>query len=101
MYSIIDTENGRLMLKLPTCKKVFTSEGKIVKFGKNGMVLLPKESKIAVCKILPFVYHQVRMAKNKQLLHYNSVIVNYELGQEIPFDEEELLLASLEVVEVL
>lgn len=99
MFSILDLPNGRALMKLPACKKVFTSEGKLVKFSPEGNALLPKESKIAVCKVLPYELHNIRMAKTRQSLHYDAIIERYGLGQHIGVDEEEILLASLEVLE--
>lgn len=101
MYSILDTEKGRLLLKLPACRKTFTVDGKLVKFPKSGMVLFPSDTKISVCKVLPYELHNIRMAKNRQSLHYDAIIEKYGLGQHIGIDEEEILLASLEVLEVL
>lgn len=100
MYSVLDTPKGRALIKLPSCKKIFVSEGKLIKF-QNNMAMLPKDAKIGICKVNHWEMHQIRMTKNKQLLHHNSVIVKYELGEQIPFDEEEILLASLEVLETL
>jgi len=99
MYSVIDTENGRGLIKLKTCTKKFTTNGKLVKFSSSGMVLLPVGSMISVCKTLPWVFHHIRMAKSKQSLHYNAIIEKYDLGEYIDADEEEMLLASLEVIE--
>lgn len=102
MYSVMETPNGRALLKLPQCRNTFTAGGKLVKFGKDGMVLLPKNTKVAVCKILHWEMQAIRMTKNKQMLYHNSNIAKYELsGDNITIDEEEILLASLEVLETL
>ena len=101
MYSVTETPDSKILFVMANCRKKFVSDGKLVKLNTNGIAVLDKDAKIGVCKVLPFVMHQIRMTKNKQLLHHNSVIVNYGLGEQIPFDEEELLLASLEVLETL
>lgn len=99
MYSITELDNSKVLFAHKASKKYFTSEGKLIKLDTNGIAILPKDAKIAVCKLSHFVYQQVLMAKNRQILHTDAIIEKYGLGEHIGLDEEELLLASLEVLE--
>lgn len=101
MYSVVDFGDIRILQKDQNCAKKFVAGGRLVKFNKTGIAYLPKGVKISVCKILYHEFHKIIMAKNRQLLYHNSTIERHQLGEHIPFDTEEVLLSSLEVVEVL
>lgn len=101
MYSVLDVEDGRILLKMKGCRKVFTAGGKLVKFNTEGMVKLPKDTKIGVCKVNHWEMHTIRMTASRRSLHHDAVAERYNLGQPIGVDEEEILLASLEVLETL
>lgn len=101
MYSVIDYNDTRILRVMQGCSKKFTVGGSLVKLDKNGLAFFPSDNKIAVCKVKHHTFHKIFMAKNKQLQYHNSTILQHELGETIPLDMEEILLASLEVVEVL
>lgn len=101
MYSILDVEDGRILLKLSGCRKVFTAGGKLVKFNTEGMVKLPKDTKVGVCKVNQWEMHSIRMTVNRRSLHHDAMAERYNLGEPMGVDEEEILLASLEVLETL
>ena len=101
MYSVLDVEDGRILLKMKGCRKVFTAGGKLVKFNTEGMVKLPKDTKIGVCKVNAWEMHSIRMTVNRRSLHFDAIAERYDLGEPMGVDEEEILLASLEVLETL
>ena len=101
MYSVLDVEDGRILLKMSGCRKLFTAGGKLVKFPKSGMVKLPKDTKIGVCKVNHWELHNIRMTVNRRSLHFDAMAEKYNLGEPMGVDEEEILLASLEVLETL
>ena len=100
MYSIIDVDDGRILFKLPSCTKIFTSGGKLVEFNTKGMAHLPKGSMVSVCKVLHFQKSSIRMTKDIQALHHNSNISEFSLScDNLVAREKEILLSSLEVIE--
>ena len=101
MYSIMDIDDGRILLKMKGCRKVFTAGGKLVKFNSEGMVKLPKDTKVGVCKVNHQEQHSIRMTVNRRSLHHDAMAERYNLGEPMGVDEEEILLASLEVLETL
>lgn len=101
MFVVSETEAGRILTKVIECRKVVTADGEIVKFGKKKSVLLPKDCKISVCKVLPWEMHRIRMATEIKKMQVNSTIEEYHIGDYIGFTEENILLSSLEVLETL
>ena len=101
MYSGLDGEDGRILWNMKGCRKVFTAGGKLVKFNTEGMVKLPKDTKIGVCKVNAWEMHNIRMTVNRRSLHFDAMAERYNLGEPMGVDEEEILLASLEVLETL
>ena len=101
MYSILDVDDGRILLKMAGCREIFMAGGKLVKFGKNGMVKLPKDTKVSICKVNHWEMHTIRMTVNRRSLHFDAMAERYNLGEPMGVDEEEILLASLEVLETL
>ena len=64
-------------------------------------MLLPLESKIAICKVNHWEMHNVRMACEIKKMQKNSTIETHDMGDYIDFTEENILLSSLEVLEIL
>lgn len=102
MYSVTETPVNKVLFVQKTCRKYFVSGGKLVKLDSNGIAVLDKDAKIGVCKFNHWENHRVRMVKNRQVLSDNAIITEKELSGNIAeILEEEILLASLEVLETL
>lgn len=101
MYFVTETPQSKILVVTPDCRKYFTVDGRLVEFSSKGIAVLDKNAKIAVCKLSHFVQHQIRLVKTRQSLHCDATIERYGLGQPIGVDEEEILLASLETLELL
>lgn len=99
MYSIVDYGNKKILQKDKNEKKFFVVNGEIVKFPKSGIVYFPAGTTINVCKMLHFVKHNIDMATNRSILHHNAILEKYKIGKQIEIDENEKILASLELVE--
>ena len=99
LAKILHYQISKVLFAHKASKRYFTSEGKLIKLSSDGVAILPKEAKIAVCKLNHFVFQQVLLAKNRQILHTDATIEKYGLGEQIGLDMEELLLASLDTVE--
>lgn len=101
MFIVSETPVGRVLTKVKECRKIVTVNGEIQRFGKKKSILLPLESKIAICKVNHWEMQNIRMTKNRINMRDNSNIVEYELGEQFTLDEERILLSSLEVLEIL
>ena len=102
MYSITEFEGGRILSKLPQCRNIFTSGGKLIEFGKKKSVILPKDTVVSVNRVLHWELKTIRQTKDIQALHHNANIQKYNLsGGNIVVHDEEVLLSSLEVIEVI
>ena len=101
MYAITILENNKILQVLQPCSNKFLVNGKFVKIPKSGIVVFDRNAKIVVGKILHHEFHKIQMAKNRQLLYHNSTITQYKLGKTLELAENEILLASIEVVEIL
>lgn len=101
MFIVSETPVGRVLTKVKECRKVVKVNGEIVQFGKKKSVLLPLESKIAICKVNHWEMHNVRMACEIQKMQKNSTIETHQMGDYIDFTEENILLSSLEELEIL
>lgn len=101
MYAITILENKKILQVLQPCTNKFLVKGKFVKIPKSGIVVFDKNTKIVVGKILHHEFHKIQMAKNRQLLYHNSTICQYKLGKKLVLAENQILLASIEVVEIL
>lgn len=101
MFVVSETPVGRVLTKVTESRKVVTVDGEIKWFGKKKSMLLPLESKIAICKVNHWEQHNIRMTVNKRSLYYDAMAERYNLGEPMGVDEEEILLASLEVLKTL
>ena len=64
MYSVTTLDNSKVLFAHKASRKYFTSEGKLIKLDSNGIAVLPKDAKIAACKLSHFVYQQVLLARS-------------------------------------
>lgn len=102
MYQVVKNSDNTILLVFPNCTKKFVAEGRLVNIPKSGVVFFPANTKIGVCKMLHFVKSQIDLATSRSILHNNATIERYNLAiPYIEIDEEEKILSSLEVVEVL
>ena len=100
-YAVRTVNEKKFLITKPNCRKIFTINGKIVKPDGDGIIETTADTKIGVCKVNHWEMHTIRMTVNRRSLHYDAMAERYNLGEPLGVDEEEILLASLEVLETL
>lgn len=100
-YMAIIEGDFKTLLVDKRCSNKFLVDGELVKIPKSGVVVFPKNTEIAVGKILHHIFHKVQMAKSKQLLYHNSTILQHDMGATLTLAEKEILLCSIEIVEII
>lgn len=101
-YAVRIVNEKKFLIVKEGCRKIFTSGGKLVKLDSYGMAEFDKDAIISVNRSNGWEKHNIRMVKNRQVLRDNAIITEKELsGSMAEMIEEEILLASLEVLETL
>lgn|SRR5574344_1009520 len=100
-YAVRTVNKKKFLLTKPNCRKVFTINGRIVKPDADGIIETSEDTKIGVCKVNHWDLHNIRMTVNRRSLHHDAMAERYNLGEPMGVDEEEILMASLEVLETL